>query len=486
MKRKLLLAVIFAVIFIYAAGQKSQALYFMDLPQNHLLNPALKLNGKFYVGFPGLTGVSLNVTNNFLNFSDVFTHGLKVSESTIPFLNSGFDNVGFLENIRRLNYFEPQVSLQVIGVGFTIKDYYVFLDINERFEANTVFPRDLVRLAFLGYEDFAGQTLDFAALKTDAKYYREIGVGFAEQVSSRLRIGVKGKLLFGIASVSYGNEVLRLALNNDGSNLLLADVRLQMSGPVSVFLSPEGRLEDFRFDNARFDARHGYNRFFANSRNPGFGLDIGAEYQINSKFTVSSALTDFGFIRWKTDVTNLNGHGNVNIDGIDFVDIQNGTATVQDLAESLNDSIRSSLTFTDSFEPYTTFLPFGITLAGKYNVTDNFSVGLLSYSRIVNKQFKEALTLSGNFYLGNVLSACLAYTLSNHSYNNLGIGIGVRGGFAQFYFLVDRIPVKWQKVGTNNGNFKLPANWHTINTMFGINFVFGNKAAKKLNNKETI
>ena len=486
MKTKLLSALLFAVIVTGMSAQNSQVLYFMNLPQNHLLNPALKPTNRLYIGFPGLTGVNLNISNNFINFSDFFSEGQEVSESTIPFLKPGFDAQGFLNKVKRINYIEPQVSLQVIGVGFTTgKDLYLFFDVTERAEANLVFPRDLVRLAVAGNEGLAGQTFDLSALKADAKYYREIGFGFSKVVAPRLRIGARGKLLFGIAAGSYRNQALNLTVNNDYTNRLIADISLSVSGPVNFYFNPDNKIDDVKFDDNRFDSQGGVRRFFGSMKNAGLGLDLGAEYTLTDRIILSASVTDLGFIRWRSDISNLKGHGDTELSGIDFADVRNGTATFADLTGNMGDSLRNAITFSETKDPFTTFVPFGITIGGKYNVTDFFSVGLLSNTRNVDRHLKEALTLSANLNLGNVLSTSLTYTASNRSYNNIGAGLGVRAGFSQIYFLVERIPVNWSSVSTGDGSAHLPANWHTVQGRFGINFVFGNKEVKKLEKPES-
>ena len=35
--------------------------------------------------------------------------------------------------------------------------------------------------------------------------------------------------------------------------------------------------------------------------NPGLGFEAGAEYRFNDMFSVSAAITDLGFIKWKRD-----------------------------------------------------------------------------------------------------------------------------------------------------------------------------------------
>jgi len=63
-------------------------------------------------------------------------------------------------------------------------------------------PGDLFRLALKGNEGFVGNKIDLSSLRGDIKYYREVGVGFSKNFTDKLRIGIKGKLLFGIADAS--------------------------------------------------------------------------------------------------------------------------------------------------------------------------------------------------------------------------------------------------------------------------------------------
>ena len=65
------------------------------------------------------------------------------------------------------------------------------------------------------------------------KYYREFGVGFSRNFTEKLRIGVKGKLLFGIAAATIDNKSLGITVNDDYSHTLDANLTVNMSGPVN-------------------------------------------------------------------------------------------------------------------------------------------------------------------------------------------------------------------------------------------------------------
>jgi hypothetical protein len=162
-----------------------------------------------------------------------------------------------------------------------------------------------------------------------------------------------------------------------------------------------------------------------------------------------------------------------------MVDVVNGTKTIDEVGTDVLDSLKNAFIVSKSKAPFTTYLPFGISFAGSYSVTKNFSLGLLSYSRIISKQIREALTLSANLNLGNVFSTSISYTAENHRYDNLGAGVVFRAGITQFYLLSDRIPVVWNRIKDGNSNVIIPANWNTFNLRLGMNLVFGNRIKEK-------
>lgn len=475
MKPRFILTVFLTLILTTAAAQNSQILYFMNLPQNHLLNPVLRPTNSIYIGLPGLTGMNLNITNNFINFSDVFSRGLEISKSTLAFIDPDFDRDKFLGKIKDLNYINPKAAVQLLGVGFKSgEDLYVFMDINDIAEVNVIFPRDLVKLAFLGNEEFAGQTLDLSSVDADFNYYREIGIGASKNITSRLRFGAKARLLFGITAGSFQNYALNLKVSNEAVNTLETNMAYDISGPVHF--NSDNKFDKNDFDSEFIDSDNGVSKFLTNMKNAGFGLDLGAEFSVNDKIVLSAAIIDVGFIRWKSNLSNYEAVDTLELQGLDFEDIYEGRTTIDVLFEGLIDSLQNAFHLTSPEKPFTTKLPVGFVVGGKYNLNDKFSIGILSYSKITGQQIREALTVSANMNIGNKISTSLAYTACNHSYSNLGLGLGFRASVVQFYFLLDRIPLSWKKAGNSNGTFPLPANWNTLNTRVGLNLVFGNKA----------
>jgi hypothetical protein len=479
-KIKYIITAVMVVAFAATAtAQNSQVLYFMNLPQNHLINPALRPSNKVYIGLPVVSGINLNINNNFVNFSDVIIKG-QPKDSLISFLHPNYNVDKFLAKIKDRNYIDLELMIPILGIGFSVgNNGYVFLDINTRIEGNIVLPGDLLRLALKGNEQFVGSKIDLSSLRCDIKGYNEFGVGYSKNFSEKLRIGIKGKLLFGIACASIDNKSLGVAVNNDYSHTIYADMAVNISGPLTVNMDSKNNISGIDFDNDRFKNTNGITDFFSGRKNMGMGLDLGATYDITERIVVSAAITDLGFIRWKKDITNLKANNRFEFSGLNMHDVVNGTKTLDEVGTDMLDSLKNAFVVTRSKAPFTTYLPFGVSFAGSYSVTKYFSVGLLSYSRIIGKQIREALTLSANLNLGNAFSTSFTYTAENQQYDNLGAGVAFRTGILQFYLLSDRIPVAWNKIKQDNSNVIIPANWNTFNLRLGMNFVFGNRVKEK-------
>jgi hypothetical protein len=479
-KIKYILVILLAVIIYDSAAQNSQVLYYMNLPQNHFLNPALRPSNSVYIGLPALSGINVNVNNNFFNFSDIFSKAGS-GDSIISIFHPDYNVEEFIKKIKDINSIEPQGLVQLFGLGFSAgRDLYISIDINERIEGNVALPGDLLKLGFEGNEQFVGDKIDLISLKGDAKYYREAGLGFSKDITNRLRLGIRGKILFGMAAASIDNKSLGITVNDDYTHTFDADLMVNISAPVKVYLNDENTIDSVGFEDSRFDSNREVIDYLLKSDNIGFGLDIGAEVSISEKFRVSASVTDLGYIKWKRDITNLKAESQFEFSGVDLLDVYNGTMTFDSLKKELLDSLKNSFYVTDTKIPFTTNLPFGISLGASYNLTKSFSVGLLSYTRITGKKYKEALTLSANLNLGNAFSASIAYTAANYRYDNLGLGLAFRAGFFQFYALADRIPVTWNKLISDESTIPLPESWNTIHARLGMNLVFGNRVKKKV------
>ena len=481
MKRKVsLLILLVTVTAVSVSAQTSQVLYYMNLPQKTGLNPALQPSGRTYVGMPVISDISFRLDNNFLSLSDLFSGGI-ISDSTFTFLEQGEDLDRFIAGLGDRNSLEPQVGIQLFGLAFTMgRDLRISFDITERFDANFVFPRDLLRLGIKGDESFMGSNIDLSSLRTDFRYYHEIGLGASKNITEKLRVGARLKLLSGVASVYLKNNGLTLTVNEDFTHTIDADVALNVSAPFTFTTDEDGVIHGAEWDDESFDGVNATMSYLLGFRNPGLGIDLGAEYRFNDMLAVSAALTDLGFIRWKRDRKEVLGKTTIEMNGLTMQDVYDESLSFDELINWTLDSIQNAVEIVDAPAPFTTYLPPSLTIGASVTPVKFFTAGVLSQTRFVGKQVHEAFTLSGNINFGNTFSTTLAYTLANRRYDNLGFGLAVRGGFFQFFALVDNIPLRYTEVTDGEDSFRMPENWYTIHARFGVNLVFGNKAGEKI------
>jgi hypothetical protein len=466
-------------VFAEAEAQHNQVMYYMNIPQNHLLNPARRPSNSVYIGLPVLSGIKASAGNNFFDLSDIISQD-PLSDSLITILHPDYDIDEFLSGLSQQNYFEASASIQTLGVGFNVgKDGYVFIDINERAEGNLVIPGDLFTLAFKGNEGFAGSTIDLSSLSGEMQYFREAGIGFSTPLSNKFRLGFKGKMFFGIGSVSVDNKALAINVGEDYTHSFEADVTLNISAPLTVTEDIDNNIEGVEFDDSKLQTTSQQIEYFTGLKNLGFGLDIGAVYDITDRISLSASVIDLGYIKWKDYVNNINVQGAFSFDGLDVTDVVNGDKTLDELGQDLLDSLENSIEITHTEDPFTTWLSPGVTIGGSYMLNKTFSLGLLSYTKFVNSNIREALTFSGNINLGTAISAGISYTISSGKYDNLGIGLAARAGIFQLYAVADRIPLAINNLGTGGGTIPMPEGLNIINFRVGLNLLFGNKIRQR-------
>jgi hypothetical protein len=202
-------------------------------------------------------------------------------------------------------------------------------------------------------------------------------------------------------------------------------------------------------------------------------------------FTLSASVTDLGFINWTSELKSYSSKGTFTLSGITMEDVVAQNFAIEDMVSSLVDTLKNSFSAEDSPQPFRTNLPATILAGGSINPAKFFSLGILSESRLYAGNLKQSFIFSGNFYAGRVLSASLSYTVTNSSYNNLGLGLAIKAGPAQIYLIADKIPLSWDKIyiedsetNTYNG-VSVPSNLSMLSMQAGVNIVFGRRESKK-------
>jgi hypothetical protein len=474
MKRRLI--AVFAGLILTVSGtlfsQTSSVAYYLNIPQSHFLNPALKPSNRFYIGLPGISGVNVSIGENFLTLTDIFIPGVK-SDSIFSFQNPNFDLKNLVSKMPSKSNIMAEGNVQLLGLGFPVgKNFSVTIDVNDRFTSKILFPKSFLDLYFAGAADLVGKTVNITDLNVQGMYFREYGVGFSGEVIPNLRIGARFKVLSGITSISFDNKAFSLTINNDLSQAVSANATMQMAGYDDV--------------NKVFSQGNVAKNYFTMPlNNPGYGLDFGAEYSLGRILHFSLAVKDLGSITWKNNLQAWKANSSFTLPGVTLQDVQNQSVSVDDMFSNLVDSIKANFREVTTPSTFKTALPTQIIAGASFTPIKLISIGVLSVSKMYGGSMNEALTLSANLHLGQAFSATAAYTMANRTYDNLGFGLAVKAGAAQIYLIADKIPVAWDKIymkKSGSSDYKaipLPKNFNTVTLQFGVNIVFGKTAERK-------
>jgi len=451
-------------------GQLSQTQYFMNFPQANLANPAFRPSSKVFIALPVISNTYISINNNLTSLSNLF-QPLAGTDSIMTPLHPDYDRSAFLDKMGKRGYFSADVSTQILGVGFGVKDdWYIDMNLSYKASASVWVPRDLFTFLLEGNESFIGSSIDLSGFGMEAYQYLEMSAGISKNIMPNLRVGGRFKLLFGGVGASLDNRRLEIDVNNDFSHTLHTDMTLNLNGPMEVITDADNLIEDIIFNDE-------INPFeiLLNGKNSGVAFDLGASYDLMENLTFSASIIDLGFVKWKSNTFNLEANNRFSFDGFDVSGVIAGDLDFDEMLDNFLDSLKNSFDLTDGETYFNTGLSTKIYLGAFYRPVKFFGVGLLSRSAINERHMSESLSLSANLYAGDALSTSITYTMTNRSYNNLGFGFAVRFGGPQFYFVADQIPVNWVKFVDSEERFAglAPDRIDFFNFRFGLNLVFG-------------
>ena len=274
--------------------------------------------------------------------------------------------------------------------------------------------------AFVGEDNPVKVNLD-----VNAQAYQEFAVGYQMKVTDQLSLGGRAKLLFGFANVTTEACEAQLYTDPDSYALRLRENVALKAGLPNVFYVDEGKL----MTNGQFRVGDLFS-------NPGFGIDLAAEYRLDDRFSVVAAVRDLGFIRWNLnnigftsqldDAGQFYDNGDFLFNGLSAEQWGNIT-TDNEYKEQFLDSLQQyfHLEFAP-IEKYTTALNTSVLLRGNYDFDSHNRFSAQMSGRSYGSGFRPALTFAYNGYFYDMLDVCVTYTMMSNSYDNVGLGVSGR------------------------------------------------------------
>lgn len=435
-----------------------------NVPQSNQLNPAIQPECKVFVGFPALSSVYLNYSNSSFGYNDIITDGTGIrQDSLVVDINS------FHDALQTTNFVSQQFELTLFALGIRAKNYFFTLDVIEKEDSRFSFDKEMITFLKDGNASYRGKTSNWGGLGMDASYYHEVALGVSKKINDKWTVGIKGKMLFGIANMHMEDSDISVSTSASGDEIVLnSEHRLRVSMPINqIALDSDGFVDDIDIDGDDYDAD-----FFANTDNKGFAVDLGMTYQMDEKTRLYASILDIGSINWKTDGHEFSQKGSFTWTGADWSQSGNSNdpnyREIEDVFEDLTDSVVDEFRVTNGIDSYKVSLPAKIYLGGTHDLNKRVNVGALSRTEIFNGKIQSSLTFSANARFLRNVSTTLSYSVVNNSYNNIGFGLAAKLGPTQFYVVSDNVMAAIK-----------PNTAHLANIRFGINFLFGCKDKTK-------
>ncbi|RFC55891.1 DUF5723 family protein [Brumimicrobium aurantiacum] len=440
----LFLTALLSCIGNMSTAQRNYTMYGLDnIPQAHVLNPAYKPNAKVFVSIPVLSNNSFGASNSGFSLNDLLTERPQDDSLNINPSNA----IGKMSD---RNFLTLETYNEVFAFGFRVKKNYFSFGVTNRLNSNFVYTKDLFTLITEGNgKSLLGKRASLDETGINLNSYLEYAVGFNREINDKLSVGGRVKFLSGMANVD--TRETKLGLHTDATTFNLTfdgSATINTSGINSMYdsLAPEGYTPA---ENA------------ASFKNFGIALDLGAQYKINDKISVSASLLDLGYITWKEDNSNfVLNEIDYRYEGIDLKEFL--TDSTEAVFENLEDTLRKVFSGNENNDEYKSSLATRFYLNGSYQLTNKIQVAATLYNEILESRYRAAAIVSGSIQLKNWLTATLNYSQYARSFGNIGAGVSLRGGPVQFFVVTDNVL-----------GFFAPTQSKNFHASFGINLMFG-------------
>ena len=421
MKYSILIGLVFTFILTGGYSQSNFTQYNLNnMPQAQYLNPAFRSTAKF--------GFSIAPISNLVNFSAV-NSGFAIKDvlETRPdsdSLDFTIDNA--IGKLKSVNYFDVDMQNELFGLVVTTDKMSVNVSVSHKLNSSFSYPKDLLALAYYGNgsNETIGKRLAFDGLGYNFTSYLEFGLGVNRVIGKKgLVIGAKLKYLAGLAN--FETEQSQFGIYTDPKTFALT-----VDGAAKINTS---NLTAFYDDGVNIDIREAIN----GSHNSGFGIDLGATYDLSDKIHLSASIIDLGYIKWTENTESYKIDAfEFNYNGIDINKyLEDSAKVIDEIVDSL-ENIANVITTNGS---YTTALKSKIYLSGNYRFTEQFNVSATWYNSIYSKKYRTALSIGANYQFKHWFAVSGNYSIHSYGGHNLGLGLSLRGGPFQVYAMSDAL-----------------------------------------------
>lgn len=432
-----------------------------DMPYNNYLNPGNRVKYKGIVGF-GISNINLGVLNTSIKYDNIykFEDGVPVSIDANKFIQSLDEK----DNSVRADF-----SLDLLNVGFRVNKLFFNIDWRLKMNAGIDYSKDFVGFFLLGNGNYMGldNPADFN-INTETTLYSEVGFGVQYEINDKLTVGVRPKLLFGLAHAGINSDRTRIYTDPDTYGISASvDLDVRTSSVLGINADRIGDITNVFNSDSLSNALVKGNY----AENLGFGIDFGASYVINEHWGVSASVCDLGFIQWK----------NAKVKSVYVEDTQVVAQIIDDISKidlgidykSMVDQLLKNVWGNDSLfggYSYKTYLNSRIMVDGYYELNPMLRITAIGQLYRHKGQMYPAFTLAYSGSFVRHINITANYTMSKYSGNSIGLGLGFHFGPVNFYAVTDNV-MMLSKIGKST--VEMATSYNTADLRLGLVFTIG-------------
>jgi hypothetical protein len=437
MRNLVLLALLFSPLLQLTAQQDLTLYDLRSVPQSNQLNVSRTPFNSGYLALPAVSALYFSFNSSGFAVNDIFK---KREDDSLS-----LDLSGLLAKLKDINSFNLDMRVPVLGFGFRAGANYFTVNIESRTSFRMDYPKSLIQFFVDGNAKEANldKRISLDGLGIDVLSYNEFSFGMARDFNEKLTIGIRAKLLQGVAVFKTVNSQLGFTTGSDNYALTVdGSYAYQAAGLAGMANDSTAEIGDAL-------------------TNMGFGADLAATYRFSEKLSVSMAINDLGLILWSGAVNN--GTSNSIKYTYDGVKLNQWNLNDPVAITEVLDTIVEGINFTNDNNSFNTSLPAKLLLEGKYRLLRRTDGSLLLYNEFYNKKIRSGIRASVSQRVRNWLMATVNYSIYGGSAFNIGCGFSVNLGPLQFYTVTDNLMT-----------FIAPLKAQNVHLRFGLNFTFNN------------
>ena len=291
-------------------GQSFRSAYFLEnSPYRHQMNPAF-MASKNYVGVPFLSAINVSARGNvgLRDFLYKFDDPTGQYDLT-TFMSPTVSKNEFLSNLHPNNTAALNLDLTFLSFGFEDWGGFNTVDLSWRSDAQGKLPYELFEFMKAGSESTDGADYHIRGLRMRTNHYFELAFGHARKLNKKLTTGVSLKVLLGAGNLDATIDRMDISMAQD-------QWVVTANGEVNIAVAGAG------FETSRDEKGDEIEKLHVDHTGLngwGLAIDLGATYQLRSNLSVSAAITQLGFIRWKNRLHGKTLNNTSVFDGFDDV-----------------------------------------------------------------------------------------------------------------------------------------------------------------------